>query len=274
MHAMIFSIFILSDHKFTFTLPSLVYPDGRFYIDLDGKELMRYMRALGIPDEYLRQIVPKRRSPPGTGPSLFQMEDVDGIGSSRESMTQDSSSSISKDGMEDMLTEYDVDEDVFATPQQLFNVAPLKFPFHHHKTQIREEVKSASHRLPAWVMDAEEEDLQFGVQSVVKLDETAQPKDTSFLNPLDAGDEQAAFRSLKASDKKKTSSGRNSLDRFSESIFDASLHSRPSLHGYGSNEPFKPLDAPWPLEASPRIQWVINFIGGSNFEQCRQRARE
>lgn len=139
--------FFCLGYEFSFTLPSLVYPDGRFYVDLDIADLVKYMKSLGIPSSYIESIRKKR----GGSRSTFPLTTVQAV------------------------------------------------PY----------------------------------------------TDVSNMN---------IFKTFKAP---------------------GALGIRESATLYmKSKEPFEPLSSPVPLHSSPKIQWVINFTGGSDFNECQRRARK
>lgn len=53
-------------YKFSFDLPSLVYPDGRFYVDVDAVTLSKYMALIGIPVQFHQGVLSRRKQGVGS----------------------------------------------------------------------------------------------------------------------------------------------------------------------------------------------------------------
>lgn len=51
-------------HEVSFSLPSLVYPSGRAFIDVDLQDVAVYIKSLGISEKFIDRIIPKERGVP------------------------------------------------------------------------------------------------------------------------------------------------------------------------------------------------------------------
>lgn len=178
-----------SGHEFSFSLPSLVYPEGRFYVDIDVSDLRLYMRSLGIPEDYLKLVLPRGRYSPNTGGPAIPSNHSESSG------TREVSSNISL----------------------------------NHFEKGRESQQFVPNGQSG-----------FDVNAILSSEEF-----------LSAQRSQAPFRRLKIAVKDHKAPRR-------EHVVD---------------QPFRPLDAPLPLHATPKVQWVVNFVGDSNYRVCQQRAR-
>lgn len=283
---------VLLGHKFMFTLPSLVYPDGRFFLDLDLRELVQYMRSLGIPDEYLSQIAHKGQSPTNTFPSEFlsTWRPID----DRTSIPSDSASTgiidphsmdvMSYDNVPTQIQDNVNGDDFYSKPQ-----ASNAFLFHSNHEQRNQQLlyrdqekKNPGNHGPNWLITDEESEnvndpiAEFDVSSIETRIPDKEIDERILIDLPQSKDEQDQLRKLKALKKRKQSSDTRSSQHLSKDGFSSSSPLSPTSFSQGpdSKSSFRPLDAPFPTNAAPNIQYVINFAGGSNFHECQRRARK